>query len=159
MNKLTYPDKKTPFHQNNEREFLFVVSLQQQLFLKKVLYFFIRNHLFVKNVSSCLRRFNHFDNLSIRTSLFTCLQGCYCFLCHGLILFNFFMYCYSFQNRLVLLKFQSFSSIFSVLRCNITRSTRHTTFLVFCTFKDNLYSITFCFLCHNYILLSIKQLF
>lgn len=59
------------------------------------------------------------------------------------------MYCYSLQNGVVFLQLQSLCGIFSVLRCNITRSSRHTASLVFCAFQNHLYSVTFCFLCHN----------
>ena len=62
---------------------------------------------------------------------------------------NFFMYCHSLQNRVVFLQLQSLCGILSVLRRNITRSTRHTAILVFCAFQNHLYSVTFCFLCHN----------
>ena len=59
------------------------------------------------------------------------------------------MYCYSLQDRVVFLQFQSFSCILSVFCSDITRSSRHTTIFVFCAFQNHLYSVTFCFLCHN----------
>ena len=58
------------------------------------------------------------------------------------------MYGYSFQNWIVFFQFQSFGRILSIFRCDITRSSRHTAVFVFSTFQYNLYSITFCFLCH-----------
>ena len=58
------------------------------------------------------------------------------------------MYCYSLQNRVVFFQLKSFCSILSVLSCDITRCSRHSTVFVFCTFQNHLYSVTFCFLCH-----------
>ena len=59
------------------------------------------------------------------------------------------MNCYSLQNRVVFLQLKSFCSILSIFCCDITRCSRHTAIFMFCTFQNHLYSITFCFLCHN----------
>ncbi|BAD49176.1 hypothetical protein BF2427 [Bacteroides fragilis YCH46] len=81
--------KKIPSMNISERIFRIAIYATG-LFLKKVLHFFVRNHLFIKNVSSSFRRFNHFDNLSISTTFFrSFVQTCYCFLCHGL--YSFFI--------------------------------------------------------------------
>ena len=50
------------------------------------------------------------------------------------------------QNCIILLNLQSIRSIFSILRCNITRGSWFTRLFVLCSLQDNLNSISF--LCH-----------
>ena len=122
------------------------------IIFEKVLYFFVRNHLLIKNVCSSFRRFYHFDNLGISTTFFLNLRANLLLFSLPwvilLLLFNFLVYCYSLQNWVVFFQLKSFCSILSVLSCDITRCSRHSTVFVFCTFQNHLYSVTFCFLCH-----------
>ena len=152
--------KKKSSWQTSWQEDFYQKWLLRILFFEKVLNFFIRNHLLIKDISTSLRRLNHLDNLCISTTfLRTFVQTCYCFLCHGLyVLFDFFVYCHSLQDRIVLLQFQSLSGVLSVLRRDVTRSTRHTTIFVFCAFQNYLHSVTFSFLCHILNLLFFNQL-
>ena len=93
-----------------------------------------------------------FDNLGISTTFFrTFVQNLLLFSLPWVILLyylNFLVYCYSLQNRVVFFQLKSFCSILSVLSCDITRCSRHSTVFVFCAFQNHLYSVTFCFLCH-----------
>ena len=132
-----------------ERNFLPVGMTE--LFFEKVLYFFVCNHLLIKNISTGLRALHHFDYLSVGTSIhFTGMEGCHCLFCHSiLILFYFFMNCHSPQNRIVFLQFQSFRSILSILGSDVPGHSWHAGFFLFSTFKNHLHSVSFAFLCHR----------
>lgn len=56
-----------------------------ELLAEEFLYVIVRNHLFIKNVSTSLRALYHFDNFGVRAAIvFAGLKGCNYFLCHGL---------------------------------------------------------------------------
>lgn len=117
------------------------------LFGENFVYFVIGHHFFLEHIGSGLGRFHNFNHLRIGTAL-TFLKRCDGFLCHGSLLFNFFVNGYSSQNGVVFFQLQTLSGVFSVFGGNITRHAGQTTIFLFGAFENYLYSITFSFLCH-----------
>ena len=133
-----------------------VINIEMSLLLSEnFVYFVIGYHFFLEHISSCLGRLYNFNHLGIGTTL-TFLYGCDGFLCHGFLLFNFFVNGYSSQNGVVFFQLQTLSGVFSVFGGNITRHTGQTTIFLFGAFENYLYSITFCFLCHVQVLLNLS---
>ena len=80
----------------------------------------VMHDFFLEGVRARFRRLHHLDNFGVVLTT-TSLQGCNYFLCHGdSVLFDFFVYGHFLQNWIVLLRFQSFWSVFTVLRGDIT---------------------------------------
>ena len=119
------------------------------LVLEEIVNFFVTNHLLVKGISASLGALYHFDYLCIGTSVgLSGLERGDCFLCHFLLL-DFLVNSHALENGVVLLQLKAFGCILAVLCGNVTAGTGHTTVFVFGALEDNLYTISFNFLCHG----------
>lgn len=67
------------------------------------------------------------------------------------------MYSHPLEDGVVLLQLKALGRVLTILRRDVTRRAGHTTCLVFGALKNHLNSVSFCFLCHNVILLSINR--
>jgi len=117
----------------------------------------IVDNLFLEQVSTGFFRLRHFDALC-KELTFPCFECCYNFLCHGMIfLFYFPVKRIFFKHRIIFHPFYPVRSVLPVFCGDISRHSRKSALLMFCTFQNYLLSVTFSFLCHFLSLLIIHN--
>ncbi len=98
---------------------------------------------FFESVSATFWRFHHLNNLGVVFTT-TGLQGCNYLLSHGIsVLFDFFVYSHTLQDRVVLLLFQPVRRVFAIFCGDIAASAGKTGLLVLCALHDHLNSVAF----------------
>ncbi len=119
------------------------------LVLEEIINLFVANHLLVKGIGTGLGALYHFDNLGIGTSVgLSGVERGDCFLCHILLL-DFLVNSHALEDGVVLLQLKALRGVLAVLGGDVTAGTGHTTIFVFGALEDNLYAISFYFLCHG----------
>ena len=126
---------------------LFFILVFNRLFLEEILYFLIGYHLLIEDVSTCLGALNHLDHFCISaTILRSFVEGSNGFLCHILLLFNFFVNSHFLEDGVVFLQLHTLRCVLAVFGRHIATCAWQTAILHLGALKNHLHSIAFSFL-------------
>jgi len=119
--------------------------IQRSALREEVVHVVLGYYALTERVGTIFSSAHHLNHFSVVLGSAT-LQGCYCFLCHGILLFDLSVRSHALQDRIVFLKLQTIWSVFLVLGCDVAGSTGHTTSFMLCALQDHLNTVSF--LCH-----------
>ena len=116
------------------------------LFCEEILYLVVGDNALLEDVGAGLLRLDHLDALR-KLLTGTGFQRCNYFLCHiALKLFDFTVYGYSLQVRIVLLALQTIRGVLLVLGGDVARHACYAALLLLGALQYHLHSVAF--LCH-----------